>query len=282
MEVPAQSAGSTVRVFLDDATEPLAVYRPPAHVHIDTTTLSDGEHVLHVRATDAMGNEGRRAIPFVVANGPGITVNGLRPHERVSGSVEIEVNAFSADEPFDPVRAESGGPVPAWTWVMIVLIAAWAGWYALSEFNVPPSFAATPTYAANPVDLAAAPAGDQSTATNVSGKGSAGGFDYGATGGALFTQNCASCHGAAGAGVPGVFPSLVKNDVVTASDPAEHIRVVLRGLRGKAIGGVTYASQMPAFPQLNDQDIAAIVDHERTSWGNAAPTVTPDEVKKLR
>ena len=43
-----------------------------------------------------------------------------------------------------------------------------------------------------------------------------------------------------------------------------------------------YSSQMPAFPQLSDEDIASIVDHERTSFGNNAPTVTPDAVKKLR
>ena len=40
---------------------------------------------------------------------------------------------------------------------------------------------------------------------------------------------------------------------------------------------------MPAFKDLlNDDDVAAIVNHERTSWGNAAPTVSASEVAKLR
>jgi hypothetical protein len=32
---------------------------------------------------------------------------------------------------------------------------------------------------------------------------------------------------------------------------------------GKSIAGVSYASQMPTFEQLSNNDIAAIIDHER-------------------
>jgi cytochrome c oxidase cbb3-type subunit 2 len=39
---------------------------------------------------------------------------------------------------------------------------------------------------------------------------------------------------------------------------------------------------MPPFSQLSDADIAAAIDHERTSWGNQAPIVTPDDVKRAR
>jgi len=40
---------------------------------------------------------------------------------------------------------------------------------------------------------------------------------------------------------------------------------------------------MPAFAtQLSDAEIAAVVDHERTSWGNTGPIVTPEEVRKDR
>jgi len=40
---------------------------------------------------------------------------------------------------------------------------------------------------------------------------------------------------------------------------------------------------MPAFKDLlNDVDLAAIINHERTSWGNAAPTVSAAAVAKLR
>jgi len=224
--------------------------------------------------------EGTRTMPFVVQNGPGITVTGLRDNERVSGRIEVRVNAFSSSEPFDPIRAESSGPIPVWTWVFSALIAAWAAWYALTEFQEPPAFAQAGA-APNPVVAANAPM-NQAAPPAYSGKGAASGFDYAATGAALYTTNCASCHGAAGAGVPRAFPALAGDPVVTARDPATHVTVVLRGLHGKPIAGKTYSSQMPAFPQLSNDDIAAIVDHERTSWGNNAPTINPDDVKRAR
>jgi len=115
-----------------------------------------------------------------------------------------------------------------------------------------------------------------------SGHGVAAGFDYAKTGPQLYGTNCSSCHGTAGAGTPGVFPRLARDPVVTAKDPKGQVATVLHGLHGKRIGGATYAAQMPAFSQLSDEDIAAIIDHERTSWGSDAPIITPDEVKRAR
>jgi cytochrome c oxidase cbb3-type subunit 2 len=104
-----------------------------------------------------------------------------------------------------------------------------------------------------------------------------------ADGARLFASTCAACHGAQGAGVPGVFPPLAGNPVVTARDPGEHVRVVLHGLHGRAIDGTTYAAQMPSFAaQLSDAQIADIIDHERTSWGNHAPTVSAKDVAAIR
>jgi mono/diheme cytochrome c family protein len=272
---------NAIAIFLDDDPVPVSTHRPPAVATLDTSKLPDGPHVLRIEAIDALGNRGVRTIPFVVANGPGITVTGVRAGERVRGELRLDVNAFGSDEPFDPVRAESSGPIPVWTWVMMALIAVWAGWYGLEFFETPAAFALTPTFATNPVELAVQPAAPN-VAPSFSGHGAAAGFDYATTGAQLYVQNCAACHGAAGAGTPGAFPPLAANPVVTAENPDEHVRVVLHGLRGKAIGGTSYASQMPSFAQLDDAAVAAIVDHERTSWGNHAPTVTPDAVKKLR
>ncbi|HEX7387647.1 MAG TPA: cbb3-type cytochrome c oxidase subunit II [Castellaniella sp.] len=104
-----------------------------------------------------------------------------------------------------------------------------------------------------------------------------------ANGSKLFASTCAACHGAQGAGVPGVFPPLAGNPVVNDKDPSEHVRVVLHGLHGRAINGTTYAAQMPSFAaQLSDAQIADIIDHERTSWGNHAPTVTAKQVAAIR
>lgn len=280
-DLTGDTAVARIELYLDDAREPFQTVVPPEAVRLDTAALEDGPHVLRLVAYDAAGSVGRRSIPFVVQNGPGITVTGLRAGERVSGPVSLELNAFSGSEPFDPVRAESSGPVPVWTWVMTVVIGAWAAWYGLAAFAVPPSYADSPTYAKNPVAAANAPLA-QSAPTKYSGRGVAGGFDYAASGAQVYAANCAACHGASGTGVPGAFPSLVGDPVVTAQDASEHIRVVLRGLHGKPIRGTTYASQMPGFAQLSDAEVAAVVDHERTSWGNKAPIVSPDVVKRER
>jgi mono/diheme cytochrome c family protein len=269
----------SMSLYIDDSAEPFATYRPPATVEIDTTRFADGPHTLRIQARDALGHIGIRVVPFIVQNGPGITVTGLRANERVSGTLELDVNAFGADEPFDPVRAESSGPIPVWTWVMSALIAAWAGWYALTEFAQPAAFAQG--NAGSAVTAASAPMNPNAPIA-YSGRGVAAGFDYAATGLQLYTTNCSACHGATGTGVPGAFPPLAGDAVVTAKDPKGHIEVVLHGLHGKTIAGNAYASQMPPFAQLSDNDVAAIIDHERTSWGNSAPTITPDDVKRAR
>ena len=80
----------------------------------------------------------------------------------------------------------------------------------------------------------------------------------------------------------GVFPPLAGDHLVVAEDPTGHIEAVLHGLQGVTIDGISYASPMPAFAFLSDADIAAIVNHERTSWGNSAPTVTAEDVAALR
>lgn len=99
----------------------------------------------------------------------------------------------------------------------------------------------------------------------------------------VYSQNCASCHQSSGQGVPGVFPSLAGNSVVTADNPQKHIETVLNGAEGRTIDGQTYPSPMPGFAgSLSNAEIAAIVNHERKSWGNDAPTVTEDDVARAR
>jgi cytochrome c oxidase cbb3-type subunit 2 len=104
-----------------------------------------------------------------------------------------------------------------------------------------------------------------------------------APGASLYASHCASCHQSNGEGIPGTFPPLKADPVVTAADPTRHISIVLTGLRGQTIGGVKYAAAMPAQEDsMTDSEIAAVVNHERTSWGNNAPTVTEQDVARVR
>jgi hypothetical protein len=136
-----------IRVFLDDRQEPVADYRPPAEVALDTKSLADGEHRLRIEAQDATGQIGTRRLEFLVHNGPGITLSGLQDGAVVHGVLKFMVNAFGAEEPFEPHRAESRAPVPVWVWVMTLVVVAWSAWYFVTQWSVPPDYAKTPTYA---------------------------------------------------------------------------------------------------------------------------------------
>ena len=136
-----------IRVFLDDQPEPVSDHVPPATVTLDTRRLSDGEHRLRIEARDATGDTGIRTVPFVVRNGPGITISGLREGATVHGAISFMVNAFGAEEPFEPRRAESRSPTPVWIWVLSLVVLAWSVWYFTRLWYPPPEFASTPTYA---------------------------------------------------------------------------------------------------------------------------------------
>src|SRR6202040_1373162 len=118
----------------------------PADVSLDTRTLDDGPHRLLIRARGQSGSEGFEELEFDVHNGPGIVVSGLRPKSVRSGEVRFSVDAFSADDPFDPRRAEARSSIPVWVWVMSLFIVAWAVWYAARMWDVPASYAHSPTY----------------------------------------------------------------------------------------------------------------------------------------
>jgi cytochrome c oxidase cbb3-type subunit 2 len=128
----------------------------------------------------------------------------------------------------------------------------------------------------------AAMADPTAPATTPATGGPATGYDA-AKGEALFTTNCAACHQASGEGLPGAFPPLKGNAVVNDDDAAKHIDVVLHGLSGAVIDGVSYPSPMPPFADsLSDADIANIIDHERSAWGNHGKPVSTADVAAAR
>jgi hypothetical protein len=135
-----------VRVYLDDVDQPVVDRELPAEVSLDTTELADGAHLLKIVARGESGSEGVHEVPFVVRNGPGIVVSGLKPNSTRRGKVRFTVTAFSAEDPFDPRRAEAHSSIPVWVWVLSLFIVAWAVWYAARMWDVPSQYAATPTY----------------------------------------------------------------------------------------------------------------------------------------
>jgi len=258
-------------VYLDDDPEPIATYRPPGKFELDTNSLDDGPHVLRIVATDQSGHRGVRKIPFEVRNGPGIAVDGLSENDVVEGKISVLVNAYGGayEEKWEPTRAETPAPVPTWAWVILILIAAWAMYYAVEQWKPGAKYADTPTYRKPAAE-------QQSEGEEVKESATA-------MGGQLYRTSCASCHQNNGQGLPNLFPPLAGDPVVTAKDPTEQIRTVLFGKQGSTINGVAYQAQMPAWAdQLSNNEIAAVINHERTSWGNNAPTITASDVAAIR
>ena len=100
---------------------------------------------------------------------------------------------------------------------------------------------------------------------------------------ALYVVNCAACHMESGAGVAGIFPTLVKSPAVQAADTASLLDVVLNGGHAVATESSPTAPGMPAFGwKLSDNQVAALLTYIRNDWGNAANAVAANDVNAAR
>ncbi len=101
-----------------------------------------------------------------------------------------------------------------------------------------------------------------------------------ASGGALYAQDCASCHGATGEGVRGIAPALARNPAVIGNTKGV-IRIMLMGKAGPVTErGMTWEGSMPLWQGvLSNVQIAEVITYVRASWGNHASLVTPSAVQ---
>ncbi len=99
----------------------------------------------------------------------------------------------------------------------------------------------------------------------------------------LYDKHCAQCHGEQGQGVAGAYPALAGNPAVVRPDTANLVQVVRNGGFAPATAGNPRPFGMPPFVLLlGDADIAAVLTHIRTSWGNRADGVAELAVQRLR
>lgn len=108
----------------------------------------------------------------------------------------------------------------------------------------------------------------------------------------VYTTRCGDCHLPTGLGIaqgPNVDPTkvsppLVGNAVVQAPDPATLINVILYGAHEGTQGADSWP-KMPGFENevgIDDDQIAALANYLRASWGNQGDAVAPSAVAKQR
>jgi mono/diheme cytochrome c family protein len=105
----------------------------------------------------------------------------------------------------------------------------------------------------------------------------------GSRGAELYVDNCAACHRTNGQGDDRVFPKIAGNSSVLAQDPVSMIRLVLAGSKLPATQTAPSELGMPGFAwRLSDEEVAQLLTFVRSSWGNRAPAVDAEQVRKLR
>ena len=101
-------------------------------------------------------------------------------------------------------------------------------------------------------------------------------------GAAVYAHACIACHEADGTGTPRVYPPLPGNANLQSSDPSSTLRILLDGAQTVTTPRAPNTGSMPSYAKLSDQEVADVATYIRNSWGNAAPPVTADQVKKAR
>ncbi|MDF2464991.1 MAG: ctaC [Ramlibacter sp.] len=91
----------------------------------------------------------------------------------------------------------------------------------------------------------------------------------------VYAANCAACHQANGKGA-GPIKALDGSAVVLDADKGKAIEIVLNGK-------TTPTGQMPAWKQLSDTDLAAVISYTKNNWSNkTGQVVQPAEVLAQR
>jgi mono/diheme cytochrome c family protein len=100
---------------------------------------------------------------------------------------------------------------------------------------------------------------------------------------AVYAKLCIACHEADGSGAPRIYPPLPGNALLQSINPSSTLRIILDGAHTVTTPRAPNTGEMPPYArQLSNDEIAAVTNYIRNSWGNAGPLVTPAQVAKAR
>jgi len=95
----------------------------------------------------------------------------------------------------------------------------------------------------------------------------------------LYASNCQSCHQENGEGLLGAFPPLKGSPVVTGENLELYVDIIMNGYDARPEFGVMAA--VGTNMNFNENQVASIINYERSSWGNKGKKVSPEEIKKI-
>ena len=129
---------SSIIIFVDNEQQPIASFSAPVNFELDTRKLVDGEHILTIVSKDVTGKEGVRRIPFVVRNGPSVSVEGIKENDVVDGVLPLMINAYSKGDQkkFIIEGSETPQSVPSWLWVLLIAFTCWAAYYLVTNLSI--------------------------------------------------------------------------------------------------------------------------------------------------
>ncbi|TFV71714.1 c-type cytochrome [Bradyrhizobium frederickii] len=100
---------------------------------------------------------------------------------------------------------------------------------------------------------------------------------------AVYAKLCVACHEADGTGAPRIYPPLPGNALLQSNNPSSTLRIILDGAHTLTTPRAPNAGEMPGYAkQLSNEEIAAVTNYIRNSWGNSGLLVTPAQVAKAR
>jgi len=98
---------------------------------------------------------------------------------------------------------------------------------------------------------------------------------------AIYDTQCVACHQEKGEGVKDVYPPLAKSDYLMANK-SRAVAAVVNGVQGAiTVNGSRYDGEMIGL-DLTDQDVSAVLNYVRNSWGNKGDAVRPEAVAPQR
>jgi mono/diheme cytochrome c family protein len=98
----------------------------------------------------------------------------------------------------------------------------------------------------------------------------------------LYGKHCLSCHQADGRGVRNMQPAIAGGTWVQGDARALALFVMSGGFDSASRKESAVGNVMPAFSQLSDADLAALLTYVRQKFGNGASAVSAAEVAEAR